>query len=124
MRHAFPLTRSIVWLIGAMMLVFDGRAMAADHVIDLTQAVVITPTAMSGPENKAIAMLQEEVEKRTQVRWRTSEQAPAGAYGSRPLIIVCPKSAKTTAPAPPAVNSNLTAPEGYEIQVEQSQGQI
>ncbi len=74
MKNTFPLNRAIVWLSLAMTLIVEGRAMAADNTIDLTHAVIITPTAMSGPEKKAILMLQEEVEKRTQVRWGTREQ--------------------------------------------------
>jgi hypothetical protein len=36
---------------------------------DLTRATVITPPNVSGPEEKAVAMLVEETESRTLVRW-------------------------------------------------------
>src|SRR5262245_5900916 len=44
--------------------------------IDLTQAVIVTPQNFSGPENKAVEMLIEEVEKRTQLRWTCVKQLP------------------------------------------------
>src|SRR5262245_15128339 len=44
--------------------------------IDLTRAVVVVPADFSGPENKAVMMLIEEVEKRTQLRWPRVNQAP------------------------------------------------
>src|SRR5262245_55567793 len=46
------------------------------QAIDLTQAVIIAPQDFSGPENKAVSMLIEEVEKRTQVRWMRVNQLP------------------------------------------------
>ena len=46
--------------------------------LDLTKAVVVYPSGFTGPEKKAIAMLLDEVEKRTQVRWTTSSTPPRG----------------------------------------------
>src|SRR5215510_13547503 len=51
--------------------------MIAGAEIDLTGAVVVAPADFSGPENKAVRMLIEEVEKRTQVRWRLVNEAPS-----------------------------------------------
>ncbi len=50
--------------------------MIAGAEIDLTRAVVVAPADFSGPENKAVQMLIEEVEKRTQLRWPRVNQAP------------------------------------------------
>ena len=36
--------------------------------IDLSRAVIVAPAGLSGPENKAVQMLTEEVEKRTQIK--------------------------------------------------------
>src|SRR5262245_56853326 len=36
--------------------------------LDLTQAIVVSPSTFSEPENKAVSMLIEEIEKRTQIR--------------------------------------------------------
>jgi hypothetical protein len=51
-------------------------AFAQDAALDLTRAVVLTPTKLSGPEEKAVAMLIDEVEKRTQIRWERVERIP------------------------------------------------
>jgi hypothetical protein len=69
--------------------------------IDLTRAVVVAPSSFSGPENKAVQMLIEEVEKRTQIRWRRAEQPPKDAT---PTITI--RRAASTGKLPP---------EGYEI---------
>ena len=45
-----------------------GRVAAAPS-LDLTKAAVVAPQNLSGPENKAVQMLIEEVERRTQIRW-------------------------------------------------------
>lgn len=47
--------------------------------LELTGAVVVTPSGLSGPEGKAVTMLIEEVEKRTGVRWPWAHAWPAGA---------------------------------------------
>src|SRR5262245_53526981 len=50
--------------------------MIAEAEIELTRAVVVAPADFSGPENKAVQMLIEEVEKRTQIRWGRVNDAP------------------------------------------------
>ena len=64
---------------------------APAHALDLKNAVIVTPPSLSGPEKKAVTMLVEEVEKRTQVRWPTmtawpSSNAPVIAVGNRSLL--------------------------------------
>ena len=48
--------------------------------LDLTQAVVVAPAPLDGPENKAVQSLVEEIEKRTAVRLPVEREWPsAGA---------------------------------------------
>ncbi len=59
-------------------------------LLDLRAATVVVPPNLTGPENRAVAMLIEEVEKRTQIRWPVH----VGAFaGSGPVIVVGPVSA-------------------------------
>jgi hypothetical protein len=51
----------------------------------LNEAVVVAPDRLAGPEAKAVAMLVEEVAKRTQVRWATASAWPAEP---RPVVAV------------------------------------
>jgi hypothetical protein len=52
-------------------------AVAGAPVLDLSGAVIVTPTKMAGPEKNAVAMLLDEVEKRTQVRWDVASRWPS-----------------------------------------------
>src|SRR5215475_10538933 len=63
-------------LYSIMLLCALSSQIVAEAEIDLTRAVVVVPTDFSGPENKAVMMLIEEVEKRTQLRWPRVNQAP------------------------------------------------
>jgi hypothetical protein len=58
---------------------------AAPPTLDLTGAVVVTPANLNGPEQKAVQMLIEEVEKRSRVRWEQTTAWPASAA---PRILV------------------------------------
>jgi hypothetical protein len=44
--------------------------------VDLTRAVIVTPSDLSRPERSAVRMLLEEVEKRSRVRWKRVERWP------------------------------------------------
>jgi hypothetical protein len=103
--------------------------------VDLSQAVVVVPPDLSGPEKKAVAMLVEEVEKRAGDRWdrRAWTVAHAWPSSSGPAIVVCPAS-KIEAIAGPSrypdaekldegtgVGDN-DAPEGYRIRVWSQEG--
>ncbi|MBN1342398.1 MAG: hypothetical protein JXQ73_06945 [Phycisphaerae bacterium] len=46
-------------------------------LMDLTKAVVVTPSSLSKPEQQAVRMLVEEVEKRTRICWPRSNSRPA-----------------------------------------------
>jgi hypothetical protein len=52
--------------------------------------VIVTPPGLSKPETKAVTMLVEEVEKRTQVRWRRADAWPDGP---NPVVAVGPAPA-------------------------------
>jgi hypothetical protein len=49
------------------------------QTIDLTRAVVVAPADFSGPERKAVEMLIEEIERRTQLRLERKASAAGGA---------------------------------------------
>src|SRR5882762_7978727 len=49
------------------------------QALDLRGAVVTTSIPLNGPEQKAVAMLVEEVEKRTGIRWPVHARASEGA---------------------------------------------
>ncbi len=52
---------------------------ADEPVLDLTRAVVLTPPRLSVAEEKAVVMLIDEVEKRTQIRWERADRWPKKA---------------------------------------------
>src|SRR5262249_34690085 len=54
--------------------------------VDLSRAVVVCPKDLSGPEQKAVTMLIEEVEKRTHVDLRHATEWPATT--ATPVIAV------------------------------------
>jgi hypothetical protein len=55
--------------------------------LDLSSAVVVVPDGLSGPENKAVRLLAEEVRKRSRIRWDVMIRWPADAV---PVIAVSP----------------------------------
>ena len=75
-------------------------AMAAPILaLDLKQATVVAPPTFSAREKKAVTVLVEEVEKRSQIRWPISAQA-----GSGPAVVVS--------------NASRGPKEGYTVAVE------
>jgi hypothetical protein len=62
-----------------------GAAAADNGFLDLTQARVVAPPGLSVPEANAIAMLVDEVEKRTRIRWPVVHAWPSG---ESPVIAV------------------------------------
>lgn len=59
-------------------------------MLDLAEAVVVSPLELSSPERKAVEMLIDEVQKRTQIRWQHVHAWPSS---SQPVIAVGPASA-------------------------------
>src|SRR6266481_5757718 len=58
--------------------------------LDLSKAVVVFPVNLSRPEEKAVTMLVEEVDKRTRIRWERGSSWPASPT---PVIAVGTASA-------------------------------
>ncbi len=79
------------WRLGVLAV---SLPLAAEAALDLTKAIVVAPAS------KAAAMLVDEVEKRSQIRWPVTTTRPAGA----PAVVL------ETAPGPA---------EGYRIRVAQ-----
>lgn len=64
---------SLPVLLGLMLQASLGVATA----LDLTHAVVVAPAGLGRLEKKAVTLLVEEVEKRSQIRWAIRPEAPA-----------------------------------------------
>jgi hypothetical protein len=91
-----------------------------NHLIDLSEAVVVFPPGLSGPEVKAVAMLLEQVGKRTGIRWSSTTTWPSQG----PVIAVGPAFdlqafAGTYAPhlATELDEGQASAAEGYRIRL-------
>lgn len=88
--------------------------------IDLSSAVIVAPSNLTGPENKAVAMLAEEVEKRTQIRLTRGTTFPANATAT---IAVFPNSSAKSFAAnyasQIAFDKTANGSEGYHIRVVQ-----
>jgi hypothetical protein len=119
MRYFFPCRRVECCLFVSIAL-FAAPAAAAEQAVDLTRAVIVTPLGLSGPEKKAVAMLADEVEKRTQIRWRQMESWPAEAA---PVVAVGQGAALRNLSSPNGAKFSGTdkkpLPEGYQIQTDQ-----
>jgi hypothetical protein len=89
-----------------------GRPALHPVPFDLTPAVVVSPPEMNG---KAVAMLIEEVEKRTRVCWRQSTTWPEEAT---PVIALGPTSDLPAFAGPYAADlaTSRGEPEGFRIQ--------
>ncbi len=90
--------------------------------LDLTQATVVVPPGLTGPEAKAVAMLVEEVRKRTRLLWPVVTGWPSG---NGPLIVVGPTAAlRAFAPdyAEALAWQGKPAAEGYRVQVMEKRG--
>ncbi len=97
------LQKSGGWLLTAFFL-FTLSASA----LDLKSSVVVAPASLAGPEKKAVAMLIDEVEKRTRIRMRVTESWA----GSGPAILVGQPLARLGNRLAPAV----PGADGYRVQ--------
>jgi hypothetical protein len=90
MRAVSPLVPAVAAILATSLVALEGVAGAADlagePLIDLTKAVILTPGDLSAREKKAVALLIEEVERWTQIRWRVSAEWPAAT--ATPVIAV------------------------------------
>jgi hypothetical protein len=92
-------------------------------LVELREAVIVCPADLTGPERKAIVMLQEEVQKRTMVEWAVTNRWP----GSGNVIAVGPlKSVKaftdSDAEAFEGKTEKAKLPEGYQLGTRQRPG--
>ena len=83
--------------------------------IDLTRATVVSIATSTGPEKKAVAMLLEDVESRTLVRWNVSDQLPASGAAivvgrfSEVQALLGPRASEFTA------DESKVGAEGYQL---------
>jgi hypothetical protein len=122
-QKAMPLqplfSRARFWLAAAFGLLYGATGLASD----LSRAVVLTPDLLSPRERRAVTMLTEEVAKRTQLTWATTNKWPdAGS----PVIAVGPRASLASWAGPRADSlGNLAAPwpaEGFQVQVAKGDG--
>jgi hypothetical protein len=89
--------------------------------IDLSRAVIVAPSSLSGPEKKAVALLADDVSRRSGIHWKVQDRWPAGP---EPVVAVGP-AAKLDAfgdhieKRPPSREA-----EGYRIHVERSRPSV
>jgi hypothetical protein len=83
--------RNFKWLAGAAAFAFSvswlplNAAAAAEDVVDLNNAILVSASDAPSPERKAIQMLVEEVAKRTRLRWARETSWPTN---DAPVIVV------------------------------------
>ena len=108
--------------VGLILLFFFSLSrLCSASSIELAGAVVVAPPSLSQTEKKAVTVLVEEIEKRTQIRLQTSNAWPAE---SRAVIAVGPASALKIygekVAAALSVDRGVPGPEGYRIRLEKS----
>ena len=93
----------------------------AEMGINLTDAVVVTPGDLSGPEQKTVAMLIDEVAKRTRITWRETHEWPANAAA---VVAVGPAKslAAFAGPRADAFGPASDKAEGYRLRTFDSGG--
>jgi hypothetical protein len=88
---------------------------ASSPAVDLKQAVIVVPSGLSPREKKAVQMLQEEVEKRTRIRWIATTDWPSPPS---PAIAIAPASAMEAFAGTAAAKlkeAAVSGAEGYRI---------
>ncbi len=79
---------TVLWVIAIVLIGgFAAQDKAVADEIDLTRAVVVVPDGLSGPEEKAVHLLVEEVQARSRIAWDVMIRWPSGAV---PVIAVGP----------------------------------
>ncbi len=82
----------------------------AQSRVDLTHAVVVTAATITSPEKAAVAMLRDEVESRTGIRWEVTAKRSSGAAST--IVIGLADAIKTIAPGLDT-GAPETRPEGF-----------
>ena len=77
----------------------------SSNELELSQAVLVTPADLSGPERKAVAMLLDEVEHRSRLRWVEAHEWPA----SGPVVAVTRREACYEVRPPPEIAPCMTS---------------
>lgn len=124
LKSSFTQQTLIAWMMSLCFVLPGAQRAAAQSVasssaeVDLSRAIIVAPPNLSNPENKAVQMLAEEVEKRTQIKMNRNVSLPTDAT---PAIIVVPASALKSFAGdfPPQTRFDKTAnaAEGYHIRV-------
>jgi hypothetical protein len=101
----------LLWFLLPALLLGSVAGAAQRGSLDLTQAVLLCPTNLPAREQKAVHMLVEEVEKRTQVRWPVLTSWPSS---NTAVIAVSTTSLKDSLPGPYTKKfGSVVAAEGY-----------
>lgn len=105
---------------GLVGLCFTPQARSApETMVDLTHAVVVAPASLTGPEQKAVELLVEDVSRRSGVRWKVAARWPAE---QEPVVAVGPVSAAADFAGPFAGSlrdgAHTKEHEGYRIRIE------
>jgi hypothetical protein len=95
----------LVLAFGLILTLAPAGSARAAPVVDLTHASVVTPPGLTAPEQKAVQMLIEEVDKRSRVRWHICKEWPSG---KEPIVLVGPAAAVRSL----ASRHGLTLPDG------------
>ena len=111
------MNRHLCWLWTLLVLVPGARA------YDLRRATVVSPADLSGPEKRAVTMLIEEVEKRTQIRWTNAFSWPSAGT---PVIAIGPASELKAFAGEwgedLSRNGRVEGAEGYRIRLRERRG--
>lgn len=111
---------------GGAVFAQNGAQTAKTSTIDLKGAIVVTPEVQSRREQKAVQLLVEEVEKRTETRWPVVHRLEAGAH---PAIVVgsdqaLEKAGGDLARGVPSEGQEPPGPEGYRLRTSERSGSI
>jgi hypothetical protein len=85
------------------------------NMLDLNAAVVVTPADLTGPEQNAVTMLLDEVEKRSLLRWQVVHEWPTNA---QTLIAIGPEQSLAVFAGPfagQAASERGNGAEGYRL---------
>lgn len=94
------------------------NTMAAPPVLDLSDAIIVSPGDVPGPERKAVQMLAEETARRTRLRWTRETGWPTSDV---PVIVVGDTlSLQPLAKRHGTPLATRNAPEGYRIWIERT----